>query len=150
MFDFQEICCLKIIYKDPRNQKVTAMRKKLITLLFIIACYGGWGQVTLSINNFEFTGNLTANGWTAHANATTNPIATTTGLTFTGYSGSGIGSAASIKGLASSEDVNITFYPSVYKYKLEHLTKITFTFKTLISQYTDIILPFLNENKDIL
>ena len=41
-------------------------------------------------------------------------------------------------------------HPAVYKYKLEHLTKITFTFKTLISQYTDIILPFLNENKDII
>jgi hypothetical protein len=85
------------------------MRKKLITLLFIIACYSGWGQVTLSVNNFEFTGNLTSNGWTAHSSAALNPITTTTGLTFTGYSGSGIGNAASIKGLASSEDVNITF-----------------------------------------
>ena len=44
---FQEKCCLKIIYKDPRNQKVTAM-KKLITLLFIIACYSGWGQIIIS------------------------------------------------------------------------------------------------------
>ena len=108
MFEVRKLSSLITIYKDPRNQKVTAMRKKLITLLFIIACYSGWGQVTLSVNNFEFTGNLTANGWTTHANATINPIATTTGLTFTGYSGSGIGNAVAI-GNAGGEDVNRTF-----------------------------------------
>jgi len=41
-------------------------------------------------------------------------------------------------------------HPAVYKSKLEHIKQTTFTFKTLISQYTDIILPFLNENKNII
>ena len=83
------------------------MRKKLITLLFIIACYSGWGQVTLSVNNFNFSGALTSNGWIAHS-GTTNVISTTTGLTFTNYSGSGIGNAVAI-GNAGGEDVNKTF-----------------------------------------
>ncbi|MBU6177556.1 MAG: hypothetical protein KGO80_07305, partial [Bacteroidetes bacterium] len=87
------------------------MRKKLITLLFIFACYSGWGQVTLSVNNFNFSGALTSNGWIAHSAGGTNPISTTTGLTFNNYSGSGIGNAASIKSVNSSEDVNITFSP---------------------------------------
>ena len=83
------------------------MRKKLITLLFTIACYSGWGQVTLSVNNFNFSGALTSNGWIAHS-GTTNVISTTTGLTFTNYSGSGIGNAVAI-GNAGGEDVNTTF-----------------------------------------
>jgi hypothetical protein len=136
MFDAREISFLIIIYKDPRNLNVTAMRKKLTTLLFIIACYSGWGQVTLLVNNFEFTGNLTANGWTAHSSSALNPIATTTGLTFTGYSGSGIGNGASIKGLSSSEDVNITFSSqntngqNIYASFLVNVNDISTTAKT--------------------
>ena len=48
MFVIRKISSLIIIYKDPRNLKVKAMRKKLITLLFIIACYSGWGQIIIS------------------------------------------------------------------------------------------------------
>lgn len=86
-----------------------AMKRLLVVLLFLVANVG-WGQVTLSVNNFDFSGNLTANGWTAHSGTGSNAIATTTGLSFTNYSGSGIGNGVSIKGFSSTaEDVNITF-----------------------------------------
>ncbi len=62
----------------------------------------------LSTNDFDFSGALTANGWTAHSGAGTNPVSTTTGLTYTGFPGSGIGNAALVNNLGG-EDVNITF-----------------------------------------
>ena len=34
------------------------MRKKLTTLLFIIACYSGWGQVTINNSSFTYTENF--------------------------------------------------------------------------------------------
>ena len=69
MFDIRKISSLIIIYKDPRNLKVTAMRKKLITLLFTIACYSGWGQVTINNSSFTYTENFnslpsTTGNWT--------------------------------------------------------------------------------------
>jgi hypothetical protein len=61
----------------------------------------------LLVEDFDFTGDLTANGWTAHSGAGTNPIATTTGLSYTGYASSGIGNAAGLDN--TGEDVNRTF-----------------------------------------
>ena len=63
---------------------------------------------TLLTQNFDFTGNLTTNGWTAHSGAAVNPVAITTGLSYSGYSGSGTGSAALLDN-KGGEDVNITF-----------------------------------------
>ncbi len=45
------------------------MRKKLITLLFIIACHSGWGQVTINNSSFTYTENFnslpsTTGSWT--------------------------------------------------------------------------------------
>ena len=54
--------------------------------------------------NFDFSGLLTNNGWTAHSSGGTNPISTTAGLTYTNYPSSGIGNAALI-GNASGEDI---------------------------------------------
>lgn len=59
------------------------------------------------VEDFTFSGNLAANGWTAHSAAGTNPIDTTTGLTFTGHPGSGVGNAANVDN--TSEDVHRTF-----------------------------------------
>lgn len=62
----------------------------------------------LLTENFDFTGALTANGWSAHSGAGTNSPATTAGLTYAGHPGSGIGSAVLLKNLGG-EDVNRDF-----------------------------------------
>lgn len=61
----------------------------------------------LLVDDFNYTGLLTANGWTVHS-GTTNPINTTSGLTYSGYVGSGVGNAALIGNLGG-EDVNRDF-----------------------------------------
>lgn len=83
--------------------------KKLFFIFSVLITNVGWGQVTLSVNNFNFSGNLSANGWTVHSGGTTYPISTTTGLSFTNYSGSGIGNGALISGIDGGQDVNVTF-----------------------------------------
>jgi len=65
-------------------------------------------QQPLLVENFEFSGLLTSNGWTAHSGAGTNSISTTAGLTYTDYPGSGVGNAALV-GNAGGEDVNRGF-----------------------------------------
>uniref|UniRef100_A0A832DJG4 T9SS type A sorting domain-containing protein n=1 Tax=Ignavibacterium album TaxID=591197 RepID=A0A832DJG4_9BACT len=65
-------------------------------------------QQPLLVENFEYSGLLTNNGWTSHSGAGTNPISTTTGLTYLGYPGSGVGNAALI-GNTAGEDVNRNF-----------------------------------------
>lgn len=66
------------------------------------------GPTLLLTDNFNFTGNLTDNGWSAHSSGGTNSIGTTTGLTYAGYANSGVGNAAQI-GNAGGEDVNMGF-----------------------------------------
>jgi hypothetical protein len=60
--------------------------------------------------NFSYTVGtlLTANGWSAHSGAGSNPVLVTTpGLTYAGYTSSGIGEATTISGGSGSrEDVN--------------------------------------------
>ncbi|MFM7216741.1 MAG: beta strand repeat-containing protein, partial [Bacteroidota bacterium] len=58
--------------------------------------------------DFNFSGALTSNGWTAHSGGGTNALSTTTGLTYNGHSGSGVGNAVLISNL-SGEDDNNTF-----------------------------------------
>ena len=61
----------------------------------------------LLVDDFDFTGLLTDNGWTAHSGSGTNPIETTTGLTYSDYPGSGIGNAAQLDN--TGEDDNRLF-----------------------------------------
>lgn len=78
--------------------------KKIFTL-FIFSFLGIAVNAQLLIEDFNFTGALNANGWSAHSGAGTNPPSTTTGLTYAGYAGSGVGNAAQVGGV-SGEDVN--------------------------------------------
>ncbi len=73
----------------------------LISIFFFVSQIA-WGQ--LLIENFDFSGKLTDNGWTAHSGAGTNPISTTAGLEYTNYPGSGIGNAALIGNLGGEDD----------------------------------------------
>lgn len=73
----------------------------------IMLCQSVAGQQLL-VQDFGFSGALTANGWTAHSAAGINTINTTTGLAYTGYAGSGVGNAALV-GNAGGEDVNTPF-----------------------------------------
>ncbi|MGK4567533.1 hypothetical protein [Flavobacterium sp. 3HN19-14] len=56
--------------------------------------------------NFNFSGVLTANGWTQIAAIATNPISTTTGLSYTDYGSTNVGNAAA---MTTGQDVYHTF-----------------------------------------
>lgn len=74
-----------------------------LLLLFVCA---GYGQL-LFLENFSYTSGttLTSNGWVAHSGAGTNPQTVgSTGLTYTGYAGSGVGNSVSL--VTSGEDVD--------------------------------------------
>ena len=58
--------------------------------------------------DFNFSGTLTSNSWTAHSGGGTNAISTTTGLSYGTHAGSGVGNAALI-GNAGGEDINQSF-----------------------------------------
>jgi FG-GAP-like repeat len=62
-------------------------------------------STSLLVDDFNYSGLLVNNGWSAHSGIGTNSPSTTTGLTYAGYPGSGIGNAALI-GNAGGEDVN--------------------------------------------
>lgn len=81
--------------------------KKIFLLLIVIVLFGSNFVKAQTIDDFNYTGNLTSSGWTSHSGAGTNPISTTAGLSYTGYINSGIGNAALI-GNAGGEDVNLT------------------------------------------
>lgn len=83
------------------------MRKVYFLLAMVFVVSRVQGQ-SLFNDDFTYSGNLTANGWTAHSGAGTNAIATTTGLTYAGLTGSGVGNAALVNNL-SGEDDNISF-----------------------------------------
>ena len=81
--------------------------KKLLQLSFVLLLLLWNISPAQTIDDFNYTGNLTNNGWSVHSGTTTNPIATTAGLTYTGYVGSGIGNAALIQNFGG-QDVNQT------------------------------------------
>lgn len=85
----------------------------LITLIVLLLGMATSASAQLLNENFSNSGLLTANGWTGHSGTGTNALTTTTGLTFTGYIGSGVGNAAFISNL-SGEDANIGLSDSVY------------------------------------
>jgi hypothetical protein len=70
------------------------MMKYLLVAVFIFI---NTVSAQLLTEDFNFSGNLTDNGWARHS-GTTDVIATTTGLTYTGYVGSGTGNAANVIG----------------------------------------------------
>jgi len=74
---------------------------------FALAAAATTAQAQLLVEDFNYTGLLTANGWTAHSGSGTQAIDTTTGLTYTGYPGSGVGNAANLDN--NGEDVSRAF-----------------------------------------
>jgi|GEM_PF-2194655 len=74
-----------------------------VMLLLFLASTWVSAQVLLT-ENFNFSGKLTSNGWTAHSGTGTNSDTTTAGLTYAGYLGSGIGNAVQINGLGGEDD----------------------------------------------
>ncbi|MBF0694653.1 MAG: hypothetical protein IR153_06310, partial [Flavobacterium sp.] len=82
---------------------------RVVVFALMLFGYQANAQLLLSDDfNYPIGSLLTANGWTALASgATTQPINTTTGLTFPGYVGSGIGGAAHLD--ANGQDVNRSF-----------------------------------------
>lgn len=56
--------------------------KKFGLLILLFSTAVAFGQTLLLEENFNFTGNLTDNGWTAHSGGGTQPINTTTGLSY--------------------------------------------------------------------
>lgn len=84
--------------------------KKTLFILALSLLLSMMGATVLLTD--DFTGSvgtsLTANGWTAHSGAGSTPMSIASpGLTYSGYSGSGIGNATSSSG--TGEDVNKSF-----------------------------------------
>ena len=104
---------------------------KKVTLILTVLVATTFGQLLFE-ENFSYTANdpLTNHGWTAHSGAGTNPIRVyTSGLTYAGYAGSGIGNAAKVD--TAGEDDNKTFTQqtsgTVYTAFLMNIQKATTT-----------------------
>src|SRR6218665_3456248 len=85
--------------------------QKVLLLFVLLTVMAGMANAqVLFTENFTYTGLLTDNGWTAHSGAGTNALSTasTTGLTYAGMPGSGVGNAVLVQS-GSGEDVNQTF-----------------------------------------
>jgi hypothetical protein len=92
------------------NLNINSMKSLIITALLFFSVHTIFAQALPIVENFTFSGNLTANGWVNSpingGTVPTLPATSTTGitgLTFTGYSQSGIGNAARVVG--DGEDV---------------------------------------------
>ena len=79
---------------------------KTILSFILLLCFEVSNSQQLFLDNFNYSGNLTANGWTAHSGVGVSPVATTTGLSYSGIQTSGIGNAIQILSVAGGEDVN--------------------------------------------
>jgi hypothetical protein len=96
---------------NPNHMKKTLLFKK-ISILFLALIWNvqtGFGQALL-VENFDYASGslLTANGWSAHSGAGTQPIdVIVPGLSFTGYPSSNIGGAAQVDN--TGEDDNKVF-----------------------------------------
>jgi len=71
--------------------------KKIFTLIFIYLFTQNVNAQLLLFENFDFTGDLVLGSWDVHSGSS-DPISTTSGLTFPGYNFSGIGNAANVIG----------------------------------------------------
>ena len=83
---------------------------RLAIAVAIVGLAVGASAAPLLTDDFNYTGLLTSNGWTAHSGGGTQAIDTTSGLTYAGYLNSGVGEAANVDN--NGEDVNRT-YPVV-------------------------------------
>ena len=83
--------------------------QKIFIASLIILGSNRMAAQTLVNHDFFYSGNLTANGWVAHSGVNTNPIATTTGLSYSGYGGTSVGNNAALVNNVTGEDDNITF-----------------------------------------
>jgi hypothetical protein len=83
--------------------------KKLYTLVFFLTTSIMLGQSNYLVENFNYAAAapLTSNGWTAHSGNTNPILVSTAGLTFSGYTGSGVGNAALVNN--TGEDLNKPF-----------------------------------------
>src|SRR2546422_383202 len=81
----------------------------VVLLVMTAMATTAWGQVKFEENFSYIAGtNLTANGWSAHSGAGTNPHkVATVGLSYTGYASSGIALADTFT--TNGEDVNKTY-----------------------------------------
>jgi hypothetical protein len=71
--------------------------KRLFTLCLLIGI-ANVSKAQLFVEDFDYTStDIVNNNWSVHS-GTTDPVATTTGLTYTGYVSSGIGNAANVAG----------------------------------------------------
>lgn len=82
--------------------------KSFLLIFSLLLCAGLAKAQLLRSEDFNFSGALSANGWAVHSGAPTNPISTTTGLTYAGLLGTGIGNAALVTNMGG-QDENITF-----------------------------------------
>ena len=82
-------------------------QKILFATLILLGASTVSAQALLN-EDFNFTGRLTDNGWTAHSGIT-DPIVTTNGLSYPGYAASSLGNNAAFINNVNGEDVNIGF-----------------------------------------
>ncbi len=76
------------------------MKTKLFTLVFALLLVSGLSAQVLMVEDFNYPAgdSLGAHGWTSFSGGKTNVLGVVSpGLTFTGYSGSGVGNAALIQ-----------------------------------------------------
>ena len=91
------------------SKKLTLKKIKSLALFFaliLVTSFKANAQAVYT-QDFNFSGGLTTNGWTAHSAGGTSVISTTTGLTYGTHAGSGVGNAALVG--SSGEDINQTF-----------------------------------------
>ena len=92
------------------SKKLTLKKIKSLALFFaliLVTSFKANAQAVYT-QDFNFSGGLTTNGWTAHSAGGTNVISTTTGLSYGAHAGSGVGNAALV-GNAAGEDINQSF-----------------------------------------
>jgi hypothetical protein len=91
---------------------LTRSFRDLSKIIFLVVFLAGAGLQSHGQNlfneDFNFSGALTSNGYTAHSGGGTNPISTTAGLSYTGYIGSATGNASFVDS-KGGEDLNKTF-----------------------------------------
>ncbi|MCE2846426.1 MAG: hypothetical protein LW707_05250, partial [Sphingobacteriales bacterium] len=118
------------MYRFSNHQAKTCVHRKYAfiakaLLVLMLSTLAINAQAQLLTQDFNFSGALTSNGFTAHSGGGTNALSTTTGLTYTGHAGSGIGNAVLVNNLGG-EDANITFTsttgPTVYYSFLVNVT----------------------------
>jgi hypothetical protein len=95
-------------FTNSKKQEVKNLTSVFIITTLMILLNLGVNAQAVYTQDFNFSGTLTSNSWTAHSGVGTNAISTTTGLTYGAHSGSGVGNAALIGNLGG-EDINQSF-----------------------------------------